>query len=288
MICHIAYVIDGQPYCTPTAFWREDDHLYWHASSASRMLRSQRDGLPVCLTVTHLDSLVLARCGFNHSVDYRSAMCFGTAHIIDEPAEKSAALDRMVDRFYPGRAETLRTSTALELKATTVIGMAIESSVRQNPLQGRWRRRAGLCSADLRGALSGAHSDRRGRALPADAARRGAAGGTGRVLARSSPGRDHAGEQKDDRAAVKEATNARAVRATKSVQLEVHSDAIDAIAEMRWWRPIIEHVAEMTAAVRAMHLGSYHAVTAIDRRLDRTFDRIIEAGPPSAALELQP
>jgi nitroimidazol reductase NimA-like FMN-containing flavoprotein (pyridoxamine 5'-phosphate oxidase superfamily) len=91
MICHIAYVIDGQSYCTPTAFWREGDHLYWHGSSASRMLQSQRDGVPVCLTVTHLDSLVLARCGFNHSVDYRSAMCFGTAHIIDDPTEKSAA-----------------------------------------------------------------------------------------------------------------------------------------------------------------------------------------------------
>lgn len=128
MICHIAYVIDGQPYCTPTAFWREGDHLYWHGSSASRMLRSQRGGLAVCLTVTHLDSLVLARCGFNHSVDYRSAMCFGTAHIIDDPAEKSAALDRMIDRFYPGRAATLRQSTELELKATTVIGMVIEEA----------------------------------------------------------------------------------------------------------------------------------------------------------------
>jgi len=128
MICHIAYVIDGQPYCTPTAFWREGDHLYWHGSSASRMLRSQRGGLPVCLTVTHLDSLVLARCGFNHSVDYRSAICFGTAHIIDDAAEKSAALDRMVNRFYPERAATLRPSTELELKATTVIGIAIEQA----------------------------------------------------------------------------------------------------------------------------------------------------------------
>jgi len=71
---------------------------------------------------------VLARCGFNHSVDYRAAMCFGTAHIIDDPEEKSAALDRMIDRFYPGRAATLRTSTALELKATTVIGMVIEEA----------------------------------------------------------------------------------------------------------------------------------------------------------------
>ena len=124
MICHIAYIIDGQPYCTPTAFWREGYHLYWHGSSASRMLRSQRDGLPVCLTVTHLDSLVLARCGFNHLVDYRSAMCFGTARIIDDPEEKSRALDP----HYPGRAATLRPSTALEFKATTVIGMAIDQA----------------------------------------------------------------------------------------------------------------------------------------------------------------
>jgi len=128
MICHISYVIDGQPYCTPTAFWREGDHLYWHGSSASRMLRAQKPGLPVCLTVTHLDSLVLARCGFNHSVDYRSAMCFGKAHIIDDPVEKAAALDRMIDRFYPDRAASLRTSTEQELKATTVIGMEIEEA----------------------------------------------------------------------------------------------------------------------------------------------------------------
>lgn len=128
MLCHIAYVIDGQPYCTPTAFWREGEHLYWHGSSASRMLRSQKGGLPVCLTVTHLDSLVLARCGFNHSVDYRSAMCFGTAHLVEDPAEKTRALDVMINRFYPDRAAELRQSTAQELKATTVIGMAIEQA----------------------------------------------------------------------------------------------------------------------------------------------------------------
>jgi nitroimidazol reductase NimA-like FMN-containing flavoprotein (pyridoxamine 5'-phosphate oxidase superfamily) len=128
MLCHIAYVIDGQPYCTPTAFWREGEHLYWHGSSASRMLRSQKGGVAVCLTVTHLDSLVLARCGFNHSVDYRSAMCFGIARIVDDPAEKSHALDAMIDRFYPGRNAELRPSTAQELKATTVIGMEIEQA----------------------------------------------------------------------------------------------------------------------------------------------------------------
>jgi len=128
MIAHIAYVIDGQPYCTPTAFWREGDHLYWHGSSASRMLRAQRGGLPVCLTVTHLDSLVLARCGFNHSVDYRSAMCFGTARILEDAVEKARALDAMIERFYPGRAAELRPSTAQEMKATMVVGMEIEQA----------------------------------------------------------------------------------------------------------------------------------------------------------------
>ena len=128
LLCHVAYVIDGQPYCTPTAVWREGDDLYWHGSSASRMLRAQRPGLPVCLTVTHLDALVLARCGFNHSIDYRSAMCFGTARIVDDPAEKARQLDLMIDRFYPGRAATLRPSTTQELKATTVIGMRIEEA----------------------------------------------------------------------------------------------------------------------------------------------------------------
>ncbi len=128
MLCHIAYVIDGQPYCTPTVYWREGDHLYWHGSSASRMLRTQKPGVPVCVTVTHLDSLVLARCGFNHSVDYRSVMCFGQAHVIEDPAEKARALDAMIDRLYPGRNATLRPSTALELKATMVIGMEIEQA----------------------------------------------------------------------------------------------------------------------------------------------------------------
>jgi nitroimidazol reductase NimA-like FMN-containing flavoprotein (pyridoxamine 5'-phosphate oxidase superfamily) len=128
MLCHMAYVIDGQPYCTPTAFWREGEHLYWHGSSASRMLRAQGPGLPVCLTVTHLDGLILARSGFNHSVNYRSAMCFGTAHIIDDLAEKTRALDAMIDRFYPGRNATLRPGTAQELKATTVVGMKIDQA----------------------------------------------------------------------------------------------------------------------------------------------------------------
>jgi hypothetical protein len=128
MLCHVAYVIDGQPYCTPTLFWREGNRLYWHGSSASRMLRNQSEGEPVCLTASHLDSLVLARCGFNHSVDYRSVMAFGRARIVEDPEEKARALVAMVDRFYPGRTATLRQSTAQEIKATRVIGMEIEQA----------------------------------------------------------------------------------------------------------------------------------------------------------------
>ena len=125
-LCHVSYVIDGLPYCTPTLFWREGSTLYWHGSSASRMLRNQSAGQPACLTVTHLDSLVLARCGFNHSADYRSVMAFGHARLIDDPAEKEAALVAMVDRLFPARTASLRQSSTQEIKATTVVGMEIE------------------------------------------------------------------------------------------------------------------------------------------------------------------
>jgi nitroimidazol reductase NimA-like FMN-containing flavoprotein (pyridoxamine 5'-phosphate oxidase superfamily) len=127
-IAHIGYVIDGQPYVTPTAYWRSGGRLYWHGSSASRMLRSQAGGVPVCVTVTQLDGLVLARSAFNHSLNYRSVMAFGTAHIIDDAAEKVRELDRFVDRMYPSRRDTLRSNTIQELKATTLIGMEIEEA----------------------------------------------------------------------------------------------------------------------------------------------------------------
>lgn len=125
-LAHVAYVIDGRPFCTPTLFWREGSRLYWHGSSASRMLRKLAKGEPACLTVTHLDSLVLARSGMNHSADYRSVMAFGTAQPVDDRHEKIRALTMMVDRFFPGRTATLRPSTAQEIKATTVVAMDIE------------------------------------------------------------------------------------------------------------------------------------------------------------------
>lgn len=127
-LCHVSYVIDGQPYCTPTLFWRDGGRLYWHGSSASRMLRNLSEGEPACLTVTHLDSLVLARCGFNHSADYRAVMAFGRARLIEEQAEKERALVMMVDRLFPERTAQLRQSSKQEIRATAVIYMDIEKA----------------------------------------------------------------------------------------------------------------------------------------------------------------
>jgi nitroimidazol reductase NimA-like FMN-containing flavoprotein (pyridoxamine 5'-phosphate oxidase superfamily) len=128
LFCHIGYVIEGQPYVTPTGYWRVDDHLYWHGSSASRMLRTQSAGIPVCFTVMIVDGLVLARSGFHHSVNYRSVMAFGQARKIEDNAEKQAALDSYLDRFLPHRNRELRPISSQELKATTVLGMTIEEA----------------------------------------------------------------------------------------------------------------------------------------------------------------
>jgi nitroimidazol reductase NimA-like FMN-containing flavoprotein (pyridoxamine 5'-phosphate oxidase superfamily) len=128
LMCHIGYVIDGKPYVTPTLFWREGEQLYWHGSSASRMLRTQAAGIPVCLTVAHVDALILARCAFRHSLNYRAVMAFGTAAIIDDPAEKAAGLNAFIERIYPDRTGIMRAIAPQELKATTLMGMTIETA----------------------------------------------------------------------------------------------------------------------------------------------------------------
>jgi hypothetical protein len=128
LLCHVAYAIEGQPYCTPTIHWREGETLFWHGSSASRMLRAQGKGLPVCLTVTHLDGLVMARSAFNHSCNFRSAMVFGRARLIDDASEKRRALLAITDRLYPGRNAELRAMTEQEIKATSVVAMEIEAA----------------------------------------------------------------------------------------------------------------------------------------------------------------
>ena len=128
LVAYVGYVVEGQPFVTPTSFWREGTRLYWHGSVASRMHKAQAGGLPVCVTVTHLDGLVLARSAFNHSLNYRSAMVFGTARALPE-AEKAAALAAFMERLCPGRSAQARPGSAAELKQTTVMVMDIEEAV---------------------------------------------------------------------------------------------------------------------------------------------------------------
>jgi nitroimidazol reductase NimA-like FMN-containing flavoprotein (pyridoxamine 5'-phosphate oxidase superfamily) len=125
-ICTIGYVIDGQPLVTPTAYWREGDRVYWHGSAASRMLRHEAEGIPVCFTVTHVDGLVVARAAFHTSINYRSVMALGTAEFVGDECHKLAALRNFVERIYPGRWDALRPVTAQEVKATTVLTMRLE------------------------------------------------------------------------------------------------------------------------------------------------------------------
>lgn len=127
IVGHVAWTLDGQPYATPTTVWRDGDRLYWHGSSASRMLRAT-DGRPVCVTVTHLDGLVLARAGFNHSVNFRSVMVLGTAHLVTDPAEAEASLAAFIEHLYPGRWPGLRPMTPQERKATAVMWMDLSEA----------------------------------------------------------------------------------------------------------------------------------------------------------------
>jgi nitroimidazol reductase NimA-like FMN-containing flavoprotein (pyridoxamine 5'-phosphate oxidase superfamily) len=124
-VAHVGYSIDGQPFVTPTLQWREGDHIYWHGSAASRMLRVI-EGAPVCLTVTLVDGMVLARSAFNHSMNYRSVMLLGNAHAVTDPAVKEARLRAFVESQFPGRWDMLRPVTAQEVKGTTVLGMPID------------------------------------------------------------------------------------------------------------------------------------------------------------------
>ena len=126
LMCHVGYVIDGQPYVTPTAYWREGDRVYWHGSSASKMLRHTEKGAPVCFTVALLDGLVLARSGFHSSINYRSVMAFGSAVKVTDDAQKLAALEAFSERLTPGRWAELRPVNTQELKATTVLSMKLE------------------------------------------------------------------------------------------------------------------------------------------------------------------
>jgi nitroimidazol reductase NimA-like FMN-containing flavoprotein (pyridoxamine 5'-phosphate oxidase superfamily) len=123
-VCHLGFVRDGAPVVLPTLFARVDDHLYVHGSTGSRPLRMAGEsdpGLPVCLTVTHVDGLVLARSAFHHSINYRSVVVHGTAYQVTDPEEKRSALDALVDHVVPGRSLDSRPANAKELAATAVL-----------------------------------------------------------------------------------------------------------------------------------------------------------------------
>lgn len=127
-LCHLGFSVKGQPYVIPTSYGRKGDTIYLHGATTSRMMVNLEQGIPVCLTVTHLDGLVLARSAFHHSMNYRSAVCFGTAKLIPDTAEKEEALRIISDQILKGRWEESRLPIAKELKATTVLALTIDQA----------------------------------------------------------------------------------------------------------------------------------------------------------------
>lgn len=124
-MCSVGYVFNGTPFVTSTLQWREGNHIYWHGSSASRMLEACEDA-EVCVNVSIIDAFVMARSAFNHSCNYRSVMAFGRAYKVTDPADKLARLKAFTDQLFPGRWDHLRPVTDKELKATTVLGLALD------------------------------------------------------------------------------------------------------------------------------------------------------------------
>ncbi|MFB6960078.1 pyridoxamine 5'-phosphate oxidase family protein [Streptomyces sp. NPDC056309] len=128
-VCHLGFVRDGAPVVLPTLYARVGERLYVHGSTGSRPLRmagKTDPGLPVCLTVTHVDGLVLARSAFHHSINYRSVVVHGTAHQVTDPEEKRLALDALVDHVVPGRSADSRPANTKELAATAVLRLDLD------------------------------------------------------------------------------------------------------------------------------------------------------------------
>jgi uncharacterized protein len=125
LVCHVGFAVDGQPFVIPTMFARIGDNLYFHGSAASRMLRGLSSGLPVCITVTLTDGLVLARSVFNHSMNYRSVVALGHATLIGDPVEKLGALRAFTEKLIPGRWNDARRPNEKELKATSILKLPL-------------------------------------------------------------------------------------------------------------------------------------------------------------------
>jgi uncharacterized protein len=136
LICHVGFAVEGQPFVIPTAYGRIDDRLYIHGSPASRMLRTLQKGIEVCVTVTLLDGLVLARSAFHHSMNYRSVVLFGTATLVEASEEKMTALEAFTEHIMRDRWSEVRLPTTQELNGTLVLSLPIgeaSAKVRSGP-----------------------------------------------------------------------------------------------------------------------------------------------------------
>ena len=136
-VCHVGFSVDGQPYVIPTLFARVGDAVYFHGSAASRMLRGAASGIPVCITVTLVDGLVLARSVFNHSMNYRSVVALGNATLVDKPEEKLTALRAFTEKIVPHRWDDVRQPNEKELKATSILRLPlteVSAKMRSGPV----------------------------------------------------------------------------------------------------------------------------------------------------------
>jgi len=136
LVCHVGFVVDGEPCVIPTAYARVGETLYLHGSPANRMLRSLAEGLPVCVTVTLLDGIVLARSAFHHSMNYRSVVVFGRAHVVADEAEKARALHALVEHVCRGRSPDARPASEQELAQTLVLALPlaqVSAKIRSGP-----------------------------------------------------------------------------------------------------------------------------------------------------------
>jgi nitroimidazol reductase NimA-like FMN-containing flavoprotein (pyridoxamine 5'-phosphate oxidase superfamily) len=127
-VCHVGFVADGQPFVIPTAYGRIDDRLYIHGSAASRMLKAISEGIEICVTVTLVDGLVLARSAFHHSMNYRSVVVFGKATVVEGFDEKVAALRAFTDHIVPNRWQAVRPPNESEVRVTTVLALPLNEA----------------------------------------------------------------------------------------------------------------------------------------------------------------
>jgi nitroimidazol reductase NimA-like FMN-containing flavoprotein (pyridoxamine 5'-phosphate oxidase superfamily) len=137
IVCHVGFSTDAQPFVIPTLYARVGDAIYFHGSAASRMLRGASTGVPVCITVTLTDGLVLARSVFNHSMNYRSVVALGKATLVDHPAEKLEALHAFTEKILPSRWQDARQPNEKELKATSILKLPlteVSAKIRSGPV----------------------------------------------------------------------------------------------------------------------------------------------------------